>query len=381
MASQLQTKFFAFIHGNRLIYNTCWEDPRIDRQLLDIGPESSVVAITSAGCNALDYLLDGPRDIHVVDVNFRQNALLWLKMALLRHGDQGALFSLFGRGGDPEYRDIYSAIRRDMPDWAQGFWDRKIAYFSPQGVRKSFYWRSATGDFAWVFRNILMNGSKKRAFQALFDSADLDEQDRHYNRIEPHLFRREVMWLLRQPAALAFIGVPTPQLGLIENNYPGGFAAYLQDKMRRVFTTLPIRENYFWRVYLQGSYTPDCCPGYLRAENFGALRDGCHRVQVHNATVTEFLRHNPGTYSHFILLDHLDWLAWHDTKALLEEWRMIFQNSRPGTRILMRSAGPDLSFLPPSIRSRLRFCPERTQPLHQQDRVGTYGSLHLGEVA
>jgi S-adenosylmethionine-diacylglycerol 3-amino-3-carboxypropyl transferase len=101
---------------------------------------------------------------------------------------------------------------------------------------------------------------------------------------------------------------------------------------------------------------------------------------VHNATVTDFLRKNPGQYSHFVLLDHLDWLAWQDTDALLEEWRLIFQNSRPGTRILMRSAGPDLSFLPPSVRSRLRFFPELTQSLHEQDRVGTYGSLHLGEV-
>jgi S-adenosylmethionine-diacylglycerol 3-amino-3-carboxypropyl transferase len=59
MVTELQQKFFALIHGNRLIYNTCWEDPRIDRQLLNLSPESEVVAITSAGCNVLDYLLDG----------------------------------------------------------------------------------------------------------------------------------------------------------------------------------------------------------------------------------------------------------------------------------------------------------------------------------
>jgi S-adenosylmethionine-diacylglycerol 3-amino-3-carboxypropyl transferase len=380
MVKRLQTNLFALIHGNRLIYNTCWEDPRIDRQLLRLGPESSVVAITSAGCNVLDYLLDDPGEIHAVDVNFRQNALLWLKIALFQPGDQGALFALFGQGGSPAYRDIYAAIRGGLPDWAQKFWDGKMAYFSPQGIRKSFYWRSAAGDFAWFFRTLLLNGKKKGAFQALFEAGSLEEQDRRYSRLEPHLFRRGITWLLRQPAALAFIGVPTPQLRLIEDNYPARFVGYLRDKMRRVFTTLPIQENYFWRVYLEGSYTPHCCPGYLRAHNFQALRDRCHRLKVHNATVTDFLRKNPGQYSHFVLLDHLDWLAWQDTDALLEEWRLIFQNSRPGTRILMRSAGPDLSFLPPSVRSRLRFFPELTQSLHEQDRVGTYGSLHLGEV-
>jgi S-adenosylmethionine-diacylglycerol 3-amino-3-carboxypropyl transferase len=133
MPKGLHTNFFELIHGNRLIYNTCWEDPRIDRQLLHLDPESSVVAITSAGCNVLDYLLDGPGEIHAVDVNFRQNALLWLKIALFQYGEQGALFALFGQGGSPAYRDIYAAIRWGLPDWAQQFWDRKMAYFSPQG--------------------------------------------------------------------------------------------------------------------------------------------------------------------------------------------------------------------------------------------------------
>jgi S-adenosylmethionine-diacylglycerol 3-amino-3-carboxypropyl transferase len=92
------------------------------------------------------------------------------------------------------------------------------------------------------------------------------------------------------------------------------------------------------------------------------------------------LQTHPGTYSHFVLLDHQDWLAWHDTHALLEEWNQIFQNSRPGTKILLRSAGPDLSFLPETIMAKLLFSPELTQPLHRCDRVGTYGSLHLAEV-
>jgi S-adenosylmethionine-diacylglycerol 3-amino-3-carboxypropyl transferase len=144
---------------------------------------------------------------------------------------------------------------------------------------------------------------------------------------------------------------------------------------------VPFRDNYFWRVYLTGSYTSDCCPEYLAAANFQALRDRVHRVTVHNATITQFLQENPGQYSHFVLLDHQDWLAWHDTASLLEEWQEIFRNSRPGAKILMRSAGPDLRFLPEQVTIKLRFFPELTAPLHERDRVGTYGSLHLAEVA
>jgi S-adenosylmethionine-diacylglycerol 3-amino-3-carboxypropyl transferase len=379
LLSRLQDRLFGLIHGNRLIYNTCWEDPRIDRELLGLGPESTVVAITSAGCNVLDYLLDGPAAIQAVDVNFRQNAILSLKMALLDAGDHQALFSLFGRGGGQGYRDIYTSLRPFLPVWAQAFWDEKIGYFNPKGVRRSFYWRGAAGDFAWVFHSLMLNG-KKSVARALLEAGSLAEQKRCYNRLEPHLFSPGITWLLRQPSTLAFIGVPPPQLRLIEHQYPGGFGRYVQDKLRQVFTTVPIRDNYFWRVYLTGSYAADCCPGYLRPENFPCLRQRLDRIQVHTSTVTEFLQAHPGVYSHLVLLDHQDWLAWHDSAALLEEWRQIFRNSRPGTKILLRSAGPDLSFLPETVMARLRFSPELTQPLHQGDRVGTYGSLHLAEV-
>ena len=382
MINDLQQKLFALIHGNRLIYNTCWEDPRIDRQLLQLNQESKVVAITSAGCNVLDYLLDGPGAVHAVDVNFRQNALLFLKMALIEDGDHDSLFALFGRGSWPSYRDIYAQVRQLLPTWVQHFWDKKIAYFKPKGLRQSFYWRGGAGDFAWLLQTMLLrNRPLKRLFGGLLDAKSLEDQKLLYDQVEPHIFRRGLRWLLRQPPAMAFIGVPMAQIRLIEEEYPGGLVTYIRDSLRQVFTSVPMRDNYFWRVYLTGSYTSECCPGYLRADYLQTLQKRIARVRLYNTSVTRFLQNNPGEYTHFILLDHQDWLAWHNTDALLGEWSQIFRNSRPGSRILMRSAGPDLSFLPATVTSRLRFFPDLTQPLHHQDRVGTYGSLHLAEVA
>jgi S-adenosylmethionine-diacylglycerol 3-amino-3-carboxypropyl transferase len=47
---------FRQVHSRRLVFNACWEDPRIDRTLLGLNQQSRVPAITSAGCNVLDYL-------------------------------------------------------------------------------------------------------------------------------------------------------------------------------------------------------------------------------------------------------------------------------------------------------------------------------------
>ena len=110
------------------------------------------------------------------------------------------------------------------------------------------------------------------------------------------------------------------------------------------------------------------------------LREMESRVTAHTSTVSDFLKKNPGKYSHYVLLDHQDWLAWHDPVALREEWDLILANSKPGTKVLMRSAGLDLSFVPPEVLERVRFMPEKTAALHWRDRVGTYGSFHAGEV-
>jgi len=37
--------------GDNILYNISWEDPRIDRELLTLGSEDTLLMLTSAGCN------------------------------------------------------------------------------------------------------------------------------------------------------------------------------------------------------------------------------------------------------------------------------------------------------------------------------------------
>ncbi len=373
---------FHHVHGRQLIYNACWEDPRIDRQLLALQPDSRVVMITSAGCNALDYLLDGPAEIHAVDVNFRQNALLELKLAMIRRGDFPDLFEFFGLGSHTEFKQVYRAVRQDLPKFARTFWDSKISFFNPGGIKKSFYYHGTAGTAAWLLGTALFKAKPniKNFAMCLLDADSVAQQAEVYALLERKVWDNLSNWLIRQRMVMTLLGVPAPQIKLIEDHYPGGLGAYVKDKLRRVMAELPASENYFWRVYITGSYTMACCPNYLRKQNLAPLAERVARIRTHTCSVTQFLQQNPGVYSHFVLLDHQDWLAWHDPAALREEWELIFANSRPGTKVLLRSAGLTLDFVPEDIRARLRFFPERTEPLHLTDRVGTYGSLYFAEV-
>ena len=116
LVSWVRGRVFNFVHRNNLVYNTCWEDPRLDRVALDIKPHHNVMVITSAGCNALDYVLAGANHVYAVDMNPRQNALLDLKKAAIQNLEYEDFFSMFGKGQLLNFKDIYkSQLRSSLP--------------------------------------------------------------------------------------------------------------------------------------------------------------------------------------------------------------------------------------------------------------------------
>lgn len=383
MINHLRDWIFKNVHGSNLVYNVCWEDPRCDRQVMNIGEDSKIVMITSAGCNALDYLLDNPEQIHCIDLNSRQNALLEFKKALIKHGTYQELYNFFGEGTYPNGEQYYKKeLRQHLPAYAQDFWDRKIGYFSGKGAKKSFYFRGSSGTLAWLFVKYMKSRKKLYAkVRSLMESKTLEEQEHWYNQIEAKLFNKTILRLVSNHYALAMAGVPRAQRRLISEEYPGGVGQFIVNSARQVFTKVKISDNYYYRAYIDGCYSKTCCPNYLVESNYETLRERIDRVKTHTTSVSQFLKDNPAEYSNFVLLDHQDWLAAHDVIALEEEWQLILKNSKPGTRILMRSAANRIDFFPEFVKEKIEWIPqEELKDLHDQDRVGTYGCVYVGIV-
>ena len=380
--SKFQNWIFRQVHGKKLIYNTCWEDPRCDRKLLQLQDDSKVVMITSAGDNALDYLLDNPAEVHAIDMNYRQNALLELKRSALQNADHDTLFDFFGEGASPRAQAVYRAqLRASLPAYAQRYWDQHLRYFSGKGLRKSFYFRGTSGTLAYCCRSYLkVQKAIRQNVEALLNSETMRDQVNAYLALEARIFNPLIRRIFNSHYTMVMAGVPKAQQALIQEQYAGGNVEYLQECLRGVFTELDVSDNYFYQVYLHGNYTRDCCPEYLKSHNFTTLQSRENRLSTYTTTLSDFLQKNPGTYSHYVLLDHQDWLAAHDVPALEEEWRLILENSAPGTRILMRSAATEINFFPDFVKERLRFEEQLTRQTHKEDRVGTYASVYLGIV-
>ncbi len=380
--STLQNWFFHQIHGKKLIYNACWEDPRCDRKLLKLQNDSKVVMITSAGDNLLDYLLDEPAEIHTVDMNFRQNALFELKRSILQFGDHESLFQFFGEGKHPEAKLYYeNNLRQNLPEYAQKYWDEHIHYFQGKGKRKSFYYHGASGILAFLCRNYLHKRKRiRKNLENMMTSNNLKQQASYYTILEEKIFNPFISLLLNNHLTMYLAGVPKAQQALIKESYVGGNVAYIRECFRNVFTKLDIGDNYFYQVYLKGFYTKECCPEYLKEKHFTSLRNQNKKAFSYTSTLSDFLKKNPGNYSHYVLLDHQDWLAANNVPALEEEWRLILKNSQSGTRIIMRSAATKIDFFPDFIKDKVFFDEDLTNTIHKEDRVGTYASVYLGIV-
>ena len=373
---------FNRVHRNNLIYNTCWEDPRCDRSLMDFDEDSEIVMITSAGCNALEYLLDNPAAIHAVDVNPRQNALLELKIAALKTLEWGDLFQLFGKGVFRGFKAVLDdTLQPYLSPSAYRFWKKKAYYFSGRGVRKSFYHHGTSGAFAWlVYRLFNVKKGLYQQVKKVFSAPDMEEQILRFRALEDRFLDKTFKGFLNNHLVMSMLGVPKTQQHLTVGEQTPQVGEYIHHALNKVFTQLPARDNYFYRVYVHGNYDIQCSPEYLKVDNQPILAQRSEKIQIHTTTISNFLRNHPGTYSHFILLDHQDWLSRHNQAALDEEWRLILENSRPGTRILFRSAAKEVDFIPDFVLDKVDFETKQTVLQHQLDRVGTYASVYLAIV-
>jgi S-adenosylmethionine-diacylglycerol 3-amino-3-carboxypropyl transferase len=386
-------RVFKFVHGNNLVYNTCWEDPRLDRVALNLGPQDNVLVITSAGCNALDYALTEPNHVYAVDMNPRQNALLELKLSGIRNLEYEDFFSLFGKGFLPDGRKIYhDKLRASLSPWSQTYWDKWIKFFDNR--RRSFYFRGTSGSFARMINLYVDRVCKVRPeIDQILTAGSVEAQSQiYYDQLHDRFWSKSMQFAMNRDTTLSMVGVPKAQRRQVETQYEGGIVRFIQDCVESVFAKLPLADNYFWRVYLTGEYAEDCCPEYLRPENFQRLKNGLvDRVSVHTNSVQAFLEQHDGQISRFVLLDHMDWLSDKFFPLLELEWQSILDRAAPGARAIWRSGGLRTDFLDRvqvqkdgrtvPLNEFLTYHEELADELHAKDRVHTYGSFYIADLA
>jgi len=382
-------------YKQKIVFNTVWEDPRLDKEALKITKDDVLLTISSGGCNALSFLLDEPKQIYLVDRNPCQNALVELKIAAIKTLEYEDFWKMFGDGALPQFSTkYYPRLRHLLSGESQRYWDSKSFYFDGKGLKKSFYWRGTCGTVAWLVSwYVRMVPGLYDGLQALLATKTVDQQKLVYDKfVAPRLWNKFINTILKSEFYLSWTGIPLPQQKLLAGvaGSSESVGKWIKAQLDIVCAELPFHENYFWRVYINGKYSKECCPEYLEEKNFRKLKGLVDRISVNTMTITEFLDKKPQEkISIHVLLDHMDWMA-EKPDLLSEEWNAILKNSTATPRFLWRSAAGDAQFVLETdvthkgekrkLKQILDMDRETANRLHQLDRVHTYTSLHVGKL-
>jgi S-adenosylmethionine-diacylglycerol 3-amino-3-carboxypropyl transferase len=148
--STVWDRLFAFWF-RRLVYTQIWEDPEADLAALQLPVGSTIVTISSGGCNALSYLTARPAQVFAVDLNEAHLSLLKLKLAGLRAFSRYTDFwQFFGEAASPANSELY---REHLWLWldadVRAYWDKRNMVGRPRHgyFTDGFYRHGMLGRF------------------------------------------------------------------------------------------------------------------------------------------------------------------------------------------------------------------------------------------
>jgi hypothetical protein len=69
--------------------------------------------------------------------------------------DNSVIFFLEVPGSYARHQQVYASVRGQLSPPSQGFWDKRIGFFGPTNLKKSFHYRGTSGLAAWVMGTAL----------------------------------------------------------------------------------------------------------------------------------------------------------------------------------------------------------------------------------
>jgi S-adenosylmethionine-diacylglycerol 3-amino-3-carboxypropyl transferase len=365
------------------VYNQIWEDPVVDLAALDLKPEHRLITIASGGCNVLNYLAANPAQIIAVDLNPNHIALTKLKLAALQYlPNYESFFHFFGRANDKANKTTYAKyLRRHLDEETREYWEKSRPL---RGKRinmfgKNLYRYGLLGRFIGILHAVAKLHGKK--LEPILSARTPEEQRRLFERDIAPLFEfKSIKLLSKSPVSLYALGIPPAQYD--ELVAAGDPVAVLRERVERLACDFPINENYFaWQAFGRGYDVEHkaAVPDYLREDVYNVIRTRTDKVEVHHASLTDFLQAQaPQSLHRYVLLDAQDWMNDDQITAL---WREIDRTAHArDARVIFRTAGPDSPLprkLPADVLAPWTYMQADSRAWHARDRSSIYGGFHV----
>ncbi|KAK4175444.1 hypothetical protein QBC36DRAFT_291466 [Triangularia setosa] len=345
--------------NDEYIYAFTWEDSRVDREILKLGRDDVVLAITSAGDNILSYAMQSPARIHAIDLNPSQNHLLELKVAGFTALAYSDFWKIFGEGKHEDFRELLvTKLSPHLSSRAFQYWLSNASIFTNpkgRGLYDTGGSRYAIRAFRWI--SYLFN-CRKAVNEILASKTLIEQREVWKNKIRPALLSPLVSNLLVSTEAFLWkaLGVPKNQLAMIEADHQrsetvkGNLAKdtrahaiwhYMVNTLDPVVEKTHIAaDNPYYLVCMTGQFSKKCHPDYLSRSAHNKLSqpgqfDG---LRIHTDEIDEVIaRIMPGTLTVAIVMDSMDWFD-PESSAAGRQIAKLNRALKMGGRVLLRSS-------------------------------------------
>lgn len=364
------------------VYNQIWEDPDIDMEALQLEPHHRMITIASAGCNILNYLAADPARIIAVDLNSNHVALTRLKLAALRDlPSYDDFFRFFGEANDKANSKAYDNFLSERLDpVTRRYWEKHIPLHGRRinMFARNLYRYALLGRFIGLLHIVARLHGKK--LDVLLGARTQAEQRSLYERtIAPLFDYKSIRFLSKSPISLYALGIPPAQYD--ELVAAGDPAQILRERVERLACDFPFQQNYFaWQAFGRGYDVEkrEAVPAYLREDVYNVIRTRTDRVEVHHASLIDFLKtQEPGSLDRFVLLDAQDWMT---PDVITQLWEQIDRTAAKDARVIFRTAGDESPLpkkLPPHLLAPWDYLEAESRAWHARDRSSIYGGFHV----
>lgn len=368
------------------VYNQIWEDPAVDLEALKLEPHHRLITIASGGCNVLNYLAAGPKEIIAVDLNPNHVALTRLKLQALEHlPDHDSFFRFFGIAKDKTNRRVFdNFLSARLDAETRRYWERRMPLHGRRinMFARNLYRYGLLGRFIGVLHTLAKLQGKR--LPDILSASSVEEQRVLFERtIAPLFDNRLVRFMSRMPVTYYGLGIPPAQYDeLVASAHDGNPVTTLRERVERLACDFPISDNYFaWQAFGRGYDIEGrvAVPAYLREDNYETIKSRVNRVQVHHASMTDFLAAQQArSLNRYVLLDAQDWMSAEQMTAL---WVEIDRTADgEDARVIFRTAGRDSPLpkkLPAALLGHWVYLEEESRDFHARDRSSIYGGFHV----
>ena len=344
------------------IYNQSWEDSEVDVPTYQLKENNNILMITTGGDNVLNYLIQNPDHIHTVDLNKHQNYLLEMKMAIIKVFSREEAFKILAKNDYPLFLRKFKSLENYLSYDSKRWWQEN------KELMKNFHNTGTVKVLAYIIHSLMWIFGLKQFIKDL-KGCTFEQQQKLYFKNESKL--KFMSNLLNQIVFLIipYVGVPDRQLALSDMH------PYVW--IKRLFLHTDINKNYFYYPYLYGCWEEDCCPPYLRKENYTIIKANLHKIKIHTCRLDEIGNHMTDKsykFDRVILLDHMDWMT---DDIIVNEWEKIIPYTENNCLFCWRS----YSFKQPfSCLSNLKY--QISSPIFPfyADKVAMYNSIHVASI-